>query len=287
MISFRFYVYLTILIALILGYEYLTLNQVTDYPSIFEWLKTIIPSMKDFNTSTEPGRPISYWLGVGGFGVMCITNLYIMRKRWGLFAKWGKSAGWLNFHIFCGMLGPVLIVFHSNFKVQGLVAISFWSMVICATSGIVGRYFYIQTLTKRANLKQNAANFEKNFPSFVAKTVNLKLDNEDYDHIYYKTKAYAGVSVNSDAYNILTSFMFMLWGDFKMMIFLPKGHSAFNKKIRKALKGYGKLYQRITYFDKTNKLLGYWHSFHLPFAIFMYLVAVIHIVAALLFGVNR
>jgi hypothetical protein len=35
-------------------------------------------------------------------------------------------------HIFFGLVGPALVILHSAFKVQGLVALSFWSMIAVA-----------------------------------------------------------------------------------------------------------------------------------------------------------
>jgi hypothetical protein len=37
--------------------------------------------------------------------------------------------------------------------------------------------------------------------------------------------------------------------------------------------------------EPFRKMLGYWHSFHLPFALFMYIAAIIHIISALTFGI--
>jgi cytochrome b561 len=43
--------------------------------------------------------------------------------------------------------------------------------------------------------------------------------------------------------------------------------------------------RRIAFLEPFRRMLGYWHSFHLPFAFFMYVAAVIHIAAALMFGI--
>ena len=37
-----------------------------------------------------------------------------------------------------GICGPLFIILHSSFKVGGLVALSFWSMIAVAVSGIAG-----------------------------------------------------------------------------------------------------------------------------------------------------
>jgi len=125
--------------------------------------KEQVPELQQLNLSLDPGRPISYWLGWAGFSTMLLTNLYIIRKRAGWMQNMGRLPRWLDFHIFCGLMGPVLIIFHTNFKVDGLVAISFWSMIVSASSGIVGRYFYVQFVQQRSSLNQAAEKFKEQY----------------------------------------------------------------------------------------------------------------------------
>ena len=113
--------------------------------------------------NARSGEYLRYWLGWSGFSVICLTNLYILRKKIPALKDLGSVGGWLNFHIFCGLIGPTLIVFHSNFHVNGLVAISFWSMMISAVSGVVGRYFYTQILQQRGALKGLLRTYDRGF----------------------------------------------------------------------------------------------------------------------------
>ena len=123
----RFFLYLWLLLAIALSFEY--------------WALNFHPSLSLLHLSPEPGRPLSLWLGWVGLGLMVIMNVYSLRKRISGLGGWGRLSSWLNFHVFCGLVGPTLILFHCNFKVRGLVAISFWSMITSFSSGIIGRYF--------------------------------------------------------------------------------------------------------------------------------------------------
>ena len=51
------------------------------------------------------------------------------------------------------------------------------------------------------------------------------------------------------------------------------------------LREYAVVKRRALFLESFQKLMGYWHAFHFPFAIFMYVVAVIHVAAALILGV--
>ena len=92
-------------------------------------------------------RPAGLWgqgFGVVGTSMIVLLFLYSWRKRSRKLSKVGRNQQWLSLHIFCGVVGPVLIVLHSSFKVTGLVAVSFWAMVAVALSGVFGRYLYQQ-----------------------------------------------------------------------------------------------------------------------------------------------
>ena len=216
----------------------------------------------------------------GAICVLCFGNIFF-RKRFNFFSKLGKLSSWLEFHIFCGILGPIFIVFHSNFKVKGLVAISFWSMVIASTSGIFGRYFYIQTLKKKDELKRNI-DFLKN--EFMKRN-HEKFSPEKFEEIFQHAFESAGSGQKS--MNPLRVLYSSLKSDIYLMFNNPGKPYGINKKEGKVLKQIGIENRRVSILAPFNLLLGYWHSFHLPFAFFMYIVAVVHIVAALLFAVKH
>ena len=56
----------------------------------------------------------------------------------------GRMKTWLEVHVFCGIVGPVLVTFHTSFKFNGIVSVAYWSMVAVVLSGFVGRYLYVR-----------------------------------------------------------------------------------------------------------------------------------------------
>ena len=108
----------------------------------------------------KPGGSRGHLLGVVGSGLMVVMLVYSLRKRVKALKGLGRLRDWLDFHIFCGIIGPLLVVLHSSFKVQGLVALSFWSMVAVALSGVLGRYLYLQIPRTRAGDELTLAEVE-------------------------------------------------------------------------------------------------------------------------------
>ncbi|SMF36406.1 hypothetical protein [Pseudobacteriovorax antillogorgiicola] len=236
----------------------------------------------------RPGKPVSYFLGWLGFGVMALTNLYIIRKRVHSLQKLGNLQAWLDWHIFFGLMGPTLIVFHCNFKVGGLVAISFWSMVVSFVSGIIGRYFYIQLLQRKTGLRSTLDAFEQGFHNYV-RISSRGIGEQDMERakaiaLYQATGGVMGESLRQMG---LVEFIFRSFsGDINLMFRLPATPWGGSRPIRKKLRDWAFIKRRLIFMHYYQLLFGYWRTFHTPFAIFMYVVAIIHIVSSLIFKVN-
>lgn len=90
-----------------------------------------------------PETGTGYWLGIIGASMMLLLMLYPLRKRARLLRHLGRVPDWFRLHMLLGILGPTMILFHSNFKLGSLnsnVALSV--MLVVVASGIVGRFLY-------------------------------------------------------------------------------------------------------------------------------------------------
>jgi drug/metabolite transporter (DMT)-like permease len=94
------------------------------------------------HVTLKPSGTIGNALGIVGAVMLLLMYLYPLRKKWKWLAKKGKTKRWLDYHMLMGLIGPVLITFHSSFKLQGVAGLAYWSMIAVVVSGIVGRYLY-------------------------------------------------------------------------------------------------------------------------------------------------
>jgi hypothetical protein len=285
-VKIRGYLIILFIITGILVFENFMLNNLPN-DGILGFFKLSFPECKDWNLSPLPGRPVSLWLGWIGVGFILLTNPYIMRKRIGFMSKWGSLANWFNFHIFCGLLGPIFIIFHTNFKVGGLVAVSFWSMVIVAASGIIGRYFHGQIAGRRSELEGDLRAAESALAE-MWKKYGAASSEEEFTRIKVEAVKMAGggEAAAGAAPGMVGALASSMAGDIRMMFGSLKRMGSLPPRAWKVLKIYAVTKRRLFFFARFQSALGYWHAFHLPFAFFMYIVASIHIVTALLFGVK-
>ena len=284
--SLKTYTYIWLILTFWLSYEYLIFNKVFQGTSAFMKLQPLVGYKSTNKIDPSPGASLSYFFGWLGFGLMCTTNLYILRKKLPSLQKVGKLSGWLDFHIFCGLMGPTFIVFHSNFKVNGLVAIAFWCMIITVASGMVGRYIYFQLLSAKGSMKKDLIRFENSFEVY-RRASSKKISTRDMERIKHNAFLYVGGLAPGGSIRLTTLNVFIhtIIGDLKSLFLLPPLPFRANRLVRLNLQRYGKLRRRLVSITSFNKLLGYWHAFHKPFSMFMYVVAVIHIASALFFRV--
>lgn len=93
------------------------------------------------NLSPESGA--GYWLGIIGGSLMLLLLLYPLRKKVRFLNMFGKIKYWFKLHMLFGVLGPVAILFHANFSLGSTNSnVALFSMIIVASSGLVGRYLY-------------------------------------------------------------------------------------------------------------------------------------------------
>jgi hypothetical protein len=90
-----------------------------------------------------PVSGVGYWLGIAGSSLMLLLLLYPLRKRIPSLRVIGTVAFWFRAHMILGVLGPVLVLWHANFRLGSInCSVALMTMLVVAASGIVGRYLH-------------------------------------------------------------------------------------------------------------------------------------------------
>lgn len=279
----KFYtlIWLALFASVSLEYYYLNFNPSNSILLLLQKQGYLRESLK---ISADPGRPVSLWLGWLGLGLMVVMNVYSMRKRIGFMQNWGKLSNWLNFHVFCGLLGPTFILFHCNFKVRGIVGISFWSMVVSFSSGIIGRYFYVQMLRAKVDFENEAEKRIQYLKKWLQKN-QITFEENEFAQCLIGAQRFVGVPENVENLNPVSAFLSSSFGDIRLMFSLPVAPRNWPEMSRVIVSEIAVQQRRALLLESFQSLMGYWHTFHFPFAVFMYLAAIIHVIAALVFGI--
>jgi hypothetical protein len=197
----------------------------------------------------------------------------------------GPLGRWLDVHIFLGILGPLLVVLHSTFKVQGLVALSFWSMVIVASSGVLGRYLYLQIPRTRAGEERALVELEAEDRELSGQLrTRFRLDEAQIAGLD------ALVAVPTRV-GLLGGFARLVTDDLR----LRSGLRTFARSCRsvpapvfadfeRVVRQKAQVRRRILLWDRVHELFHYWHVLHKPFAVVMYLFMIVHVAVAVVTG---
>lgn len=86
---------------------------------------------------------VGHGYGIVGTFLIVLNLLYFVRKHARILRGRGNLRAWMEVHVFAGLLGSALILFHSAFQVRNQVAsAASWSLVILVGTGLLGRYMY-------------------------------------------------------------------------------------------------------------------------------------------------
>ena len=233
----------------------------------------------------KAGGSVGHKLGLVGSSMMVLMLLYSVRKRVGALRRLGPLGRWLDVHIYLGVFGPLLVVLHSSFKVQGLVALSFWSMVIVASSGVLGRYLYLQIPRTRAGEERALVELEAEDRELSGQLrTRFRLDEAQIAGLD------ALVAVPTRV-GLLGGFARLVTDDLR----LRSGLRAFARSCRsvpapvfadfeRVVRQKAHVHRRILLWDRVHELFHYWHVLHKPFALVMYLFMIVHVAVALVTG---
>jgi len=285
---FEWLLAIIVVITICIGsYESYTQRYIPDH-SILSFMHRI-GYLKGYPVVYEPSKGIWHSVGWTGTGMMVVMMLYSVRKRVGGLRSFGSLRHWLSAHMFLGIMGPILVTFHTTFKFNGIIATSFWSMIITMVFGILGRYIYIQIPRSLAGTELRVQDIER-----MVQTIDSRLGEFSKGvNVSELCKAIDIREKGPEETGWLKSLLLMLRDDIvisyrlrKLDIVLRKTHHLpwkVRRKIDFLIQKKAAFTRRMNYLSATHKILHYWHIFHVPLAIVMFLIMILHVFVYYLF----
>ena len=245
--------------------------------------------------SAEAG--VGYWLGIIGASLMAFLLLYPVRKRVRFMRVFGSTATWFRIHIFFGVVGPILILYHCNFGLGSLNArVALFCTLLVAISGLFGRYIYskvhfglsghkasLQELTARARLTAEQQTYTA---AFVPDLLELM---GQFDRMVLKPPETAlGSALLPLELAVKTRWAALKLNRFvrrqlRAQALLSDGtahrHKSFEAVMRKFIAEHLRRVRRVAEFGFYERVFSLWHLFHLPFFYMLVLTATVHVFA--------
>lgn len=244
-----------------------------------------------------PGSELGYNLGLVGGIMMLLLLLYSFSKRIRILRSIIPIKYWFMFHMTMGVLGPVLIVFHSTLQFGSINgAIAFASMTAVFLSGVIGRFIYTKIhhglYGRKTSLDELRNNLSESSGSLHEQLVMFPIV-EKYIH-HFENK----LIKNPD--HVIQILMVMLTMHFRASNLYWKVNRKLIKAVKKrarenewskkernlvyklsdaAIQEYIKAVLSVAQLRLYERVFSWWHILHVPLMIVLVLSAVIHVLA--------
>jgi len=239
--------------------------------------------------SAETG--IGYLLGIIGGSLMLLLLLYPVCKRISLLTRLLPIRYWFGIHMLFGIIGPVLILFHSNFHLGSINStIALVSMLLVAGSGLVGRYIYTHIhhglYGSRITLNELKQETENNHTELLAMyAMDESLNNhlkkmeekalQPYPNLITGVQQVIYLAVN--AHKLKRKVIQLVKNSYRKD--KTDKTRPDSKVVVNSVNRYTLALRQTAAFKLYEQLFSLWHILHLPLFIMMIITAVIHIFA--------
>jgi hypothetical protein len=247
-------------------------------------------SQRDDNyLSAETGA--GYILGIVGGSLMLVLLLYPLSKRTAALTRFIPIRYWFGIHMFLGTVGPVLILFHSNFHMGSTnSSIALWTLLLVAGSGGIGKYVYTKihhglygTQMTLKELKLNTDNDHTELMKLYAmdEKLNARLRKMEEKALKPYTSLlrsifhvmYMAIKAPSIKRNILRVLKDSSQENQEMSQ-MPDSAT-----VKKLVSHYMLALRQAAAFRVYERVFSLWHILHLPLFFMMLITAIIHIFA--------
>ena len=272
------------------------ISQGWDYYILDQAHRPLAPKHSDF----KPSGKIGLRLGIIGFGIVTLIYLYPLRRHWTVLGNIGKTKNWLDYHVMMGLIAPVIISFHSAFKIHGIAGMAYWTMIALTTSGLIGRYFYAQiprsisaaemSLKEIQDFSRESMEELRRQKIFAASEVERLFPLPDSSEVEsMNVLRVLGLMLTLDLVRIFkvwalrrrgvgASGMIMTLGGI-----LPTRRAELERAISLA-SGQAALGKRILLLSTTHRVFHLWHVIHRPFSVSFAILIIIHIAVVMTLG---
>jgi hypothetical protein len=253
-----------------------------------------------YHAALRPSGTVGLRLGMLGAVLFVGLFLYPIRKRWPWLNRIGTTRHWLDFHVLLGIVAPLVVTFHSSFKLAGIAGVAYWIMIAVALSGFIGRYLYAQ-IPRTLNTAELSLNDMESLANRLAVQLQAQavLTPEDIAPLLKlpSREEVAKMSIGVALWSILRLDLarpllvsrlrrkFLSPGGKLATVggLLPSNHRELEGVIS-ACRGWSWISAKMLFLTRILSLFHLWHVVHRPFSYSFAVLVLIHIGVVVLLG---
>lgn len=235
-----------------------------------------------------PEEGVGYWLGLVGGVMMLLAMVYGLFKHIPALRTLGWMKRWLSLHIMFGVVGPLLVLVHSTFRLGSLnAAVAMISMVLVFVSGVMGRFLYSKIHYGLGGSKAQLADVQTSLVMAGKRIKSRRLD--DF--------AASVMSHPGSLFNAWLDLMVFGWRSRWLAFGLRRdmkrhlkavakreGWSAVElyrqrKAFRRQLRSYMFTLRKVALFSVYERFFSFWRHAHVPLLYLLFFSGVAHVIA--------
>ena len=234
----------------------------------------------------KPGEGLGYNLGLAGGLMMLTLLLYSARKHLTFMQKLGKLKYWFRIHMMLGVIGPILIIFHTTFRLGSLNAtIAFYCMLLVASSGLIGRFVYTRI---HKGLYGSRSTLKEAYEDLANSQGDIKSKLHFFPKVEKRIKSFEFEALEKKR-GFLAGIWFFLSFDMRRMLIAWRCKRYIHLKLgsRKQdladeatalVRQYLAQIQTVAQFKKFEQIFSTWHVLHIPLMYMMFATAIFHVI---------
>lgn len=237
---------------------------------------------------------MGYALGIIGGVLMLLLLLYPLRKHMRFMRRLGPVRYWFRTHMLFGVIGPVCILFHCGFSLGSLNSnVALFCMLLVASSGLVGRYFYTRIhhglYGRKATLRE-LKDHSKLLKTSLSNDLHLAPWALSKIEGFEKAVHCRSNNLVSSLWN-LVSLGIRTWSLYVYLrcitVFRPitiqtrtkSGRRISSRKIARHIGAHLSSIRKVAEFHFYERLFSIWHILHFPLFLMLIASGIIHVIA--------
>lgn len=235
---------------------------------------------------THGGSAWGLGYGIAAAALVLLLAAFGWRKR-AYRSKLGTLEGWLQSHVYLGVLVLVVALFHSGFRFEDRVATAaLVTMAVVVVSGLVGAAFYTVYPRLLTEVQSNLSTAE------ISERLN-RLTASMARLVAGRSRAFEGVYrevVASSVPRGLAGWKLLLGrlpgeaeGWSRLLGRVPPEEQEPLRQLLMLARQHRELHLRLAYQERYKNLLDVWLWLHVPLTVLLIVLVAVHAVAALYF----
>lgn len=230
------------------------------------------------------------WYGYIGSAMMIASALYTLRLHLPVLRRIGSGKTWFDFHVVFGLVGPALVMLHTDFAVlqpvaRPLVTTLFWGVVWVVLFGAVGRWLYTAipklehaVVRERKRLDEGIQNVADQWASMTM-SANVLAQFMKAQEKVATPATDSGRGIGAFIWAMLSSEWTRIRGEWGLR-FRTLGDMR-NARLRRAtIRLMGRraaIERRAQFYGVARRLLTWWRAIHVGVSILVFVLLVAHV----------